>query len=75
MSEHIQVWLHTWQTRARLHSVRFLPITEPTDVETQRPDIIDALGHNQVLVHQVATVGARLEQNMEAERNYMRRRF
>lgn len=59
-------WIHTWQAGSRLHPVRFLSITEPTNVETQRPEIIDALSHNQVLVHQVAAVGARLEAKHES---------
>lgn len=56
---------HTWQAGSRLHPVRFLSIAEPTNVETQRPDVVDALSHNQVLMHQVAAVGARLEAQHE----------
>lgn len=59
-------WIHTWQAGTRLHPVRFLSITEAANVETQRPDVIDALSHNQVLVHEIAAVGARLEGKHES---------
>ena len=55
-------WIHTWQAGAALHSVRFLSITQPADVEAQRLDIIDTLRHHQVLMHQVAAVRTRLGQ-------------
>lgn len=54
--------IQTWQAGAALHSVCLLSITQPADVEAQRLDIIDALRHHQVLVHQVAAVRARLGQ-------------
>lgn len=53
--------IHTWQAGAALHSVRFLSITQPADVEAKWLDIIDTLRHHQVLMHQVAAVRARLE--------------
>lgn len=52
----------TWQAWASLHSVSFLPITKPADVEAERFDVINTLRHHQVLVHQVAAVRARLGQ-------------
>ncbi|KAG7278102.1 hypothetical protein CRUP_029047 [Coryphaenoides rupestris] len=42
----------TWQLGARLHAVRLLAIAQPADVEAQRLDVVDALGHHQVLLHQ-----------------------
>lgn len=55
-------YIQTWQAGAALHPVRFLSITKPADVEAQRLDVIDTLRHHQVLVHQVAAVGAGLGQ-------------
>lgn len=55
--------IHTRQAGAALHSVRFLSITQPADVEAQRFDIINTLGHHQILMHQVAVVRARLGKN------------
>lgn len=55
-------YIQTWQAGAALHSVCFLSITQPADVEAQRLDVINTLRHHQVLVHQVAAVGARLGQ-------------
>lgn len=54
--------IRTWQAGAALHSVSFFSIAEPADVEAQGLDIVDALRHHQVLVHQVAAVRVRLEQ-------------
>lgn len=55
-------WIHTWQAGAALHSVGLLSVAQPANVEAKRLDVIDALCHYQVLVHQVAAVGAGLEQ-------------
>lgn len=57
----------TWQAGAALHSVGVLPIAQAADVEAQRLDVIDTTCHHQVLVHQVATVRARLGQEGEKE--------
>lgn len=54
--------IHTWQAGAALHSVGLLSVAQPADVEAKRLDIINPLCHHQVLVYQVAAVGARLEQ-------------
>lgn len=60
--------VHTWQAGTTLHSVCFLSITQPADVEAQRFDIINTLRHHQVLMHEVAAVRARLGQK---ERMYL----
>lgn len=62
--------MHTWQAGAALHSVCFLSITQPADIEAKRLDIIDTLRHHQVLMHQVAAVRARLEQKEGTCRNH-----
>lgn len=53
-------YIHTWQAGTTLHSVRFLSITQLADVEAQRFDVIDALSHHQILLHQVAAIRAGL---------------
>lgn len=57
--------VHTLQAGAALHSVRFLPVTQPADVEAERLNVIDPLCHHQVLVHQVAAVRAGLAAERE----------
>lgn len=59
--------IYTWQAGTALHSVRFFSITKTADIKAQGFDIINALRHHQVLVHQVAAVRVRLEQRPEHE--------
>lgn len=48
--------VHTLQDGAALHSVRFLPVTQPADVEAEWLNVINSLRHHQVLVNQEAAV-------------------
>lgn len=57
--------VHTLQAGAALHSVRFLPVTQPADVEAERLNVINPLCHHQVLVHQEAAVRAGLAAERE----------
>lgn len=52
----------TLQTGAALHSVCFLSIAQPADVEAKGLNVINPLCHHQVLMHQIAAVRARLQQ-------------
>lgn len=66
--------IQTWQAGTALHSVRVLPLTQPADVEAQRLNVIDALRHHQVLVHQVASVRAGLGQK-QGFRTHLQKHF
>lgn len=58
----------TLQAGAALHSVCFLSIAQPTDVEAKGLNVIDPLCHHQVLMHQIAAVRARLQTKRRLER-------